>query len=160
MSNPLTPWEQITPEWSRQDLIQGAGNRLKRIMYFPDVGAIPDGAFTRHCQEADRRLEALRIADPHDAGVVYDGLSFTAVASAPTAEERARVEYYLCHELIEYMHRRGGWYADHPALDPAWRDLFPEEETGPAPQTPLEARLIARAAEAVARRDAAKPEQP
>jgi len=146
----LTPWEQITPEWSRRDLIEGAGNRLKRIMYFPDVGAVPDDAFTRHCREADQRLDALRLADPDDAGMAYAGLSFTAVASGASPEERARVEYYLCHELIEYMERHGGWYPDHPALDPAWRGLYPEEEAGPAPQTPLEAAVIARAAESAA----------
>ena len=154
MSKPLTPWEKIIPELSRRDLIAGAGNRLKRIMYFPDVGAVPDDAFIRHCQEADLRLDALRLADPDDAGVAYRGLSFTAVAIGDSAEERARAEYYLCHELIEYMHRRGGWYADNPALDPAWRVLFPVEETGPAPETPLESAVM-RAGAASAQRYAA-----
>ncbi len=157
-SRPLTPWEHITPAWSRQNLIEGAGNRLKRIMYFPDVGAVPDDVFIRHCREADQRLDALRLADPDDAGVVYAGLSFTAVATGPSAEERARTEYYLCHELIEYMERRGGWYPDHPALDPAWRGLFPEEEAGPAPQTRLESAIIARAAESAAGMRAARDE--
>lgn len=148
---PLTPWEQITPDWSRADLIQCAGTRLKRIMYGTEVGAVPDEAFIRDCATADLRLDTLRETDPADAGAAFAGMSFTAVAIDPSAEERAKAEYYLCHELIEYMDRQGGWYADHPALDPAWRGLYLPEETGPAPMSPLEAAIIARGAEAAAR---------
>ncbi|MEU3573697.1 hypothetical protein AB0E96_35550 [Kitasatospora sp. NPDC036755] len=142
---PLTPWEDITPGWSKASLIQCAGNRLKRVMYGTEVGLVPDAAFTADCAAADVRLDALRAADPDDAGTAYAGMTFSAVApTGRTDEERARAEYYLCHELLEYAHRHGLWYGEHPALDPGLRGRY--QESGGSVE-PIFAALRARGAE-------------
>lgn len=138
---PLAPWEQM-PQGARALLAEVPGARLKRVMYGPDTGAVPDDAFLRDCAAADERLDALRAEDPADAGSVYAGLSFTAVAANGDAMARARTEYYLCDGLIDYMQRRDLWYARHPALDLELQGRYPEEVSGPAPMDSLEAALI------------------
>ncbi|MQS18031.1 hypothetical protein F7Q99_39050 [Streptomyces kaniharaensis] len=155
---PLTPWEEITPDWSKAALIEYPGSRLKRIMYGTEVGLVPDEAFAADCAAADVRLQELRTADPDDAGVVHAGQTFSAVAAGGSAEDRARAEYYLCDELMEYPLRHGYlWYGEHPALDPELRGRYQQSETGPGPVDSLTAAIIARGAEAAARWDA-RPE--
>lgn len=150
---PITPWEEIK-DWSRSALAEYPGGRLKRIMYGTETGAVPDDAFIRDCEAADRQPDQLRTDDPDDTGVVYKGLSFSAVAVGPSAEARARVEYYLCNALMDHAQRLGVSYVRHPVLDPEWWGRYQPDETGPAPVDSFTAAILARGAEAAARWDA------